>query len=148
MKSQCNNEFYYSSYWGTWSRVLLKRGGEYQYQIELNLTPVNYPSDYACKEAIIRAPWIRKHLTATKESEYTHELPDNVYNAIVSIYGQVKADYLLHHDFLNEIDFNKLLTAYSNGGCSFYCVKLDILSNVPALERIKTEPRLYKPISK
>ena len=106
MLSKSKDWFNFCSYWGTWNRTLLRRGGDYSHQIEISLYPVNkdIPSSWdnflECR--------VRRHCTSPSLSDkYTHHLPDFVYNELVSRYDTAVADMFVHNDLYNAIDWVK-----------------------------------------
>jgi hypothetical protein len=84
--------------------------------VELNLTPIQGHHDWDTRVA---CGVIRRHGTAPDEKDlFVDELPDDVYWNMVANIGLEKADWLLNHDFLPEIDWD-LYEKHNNGGCAF-----------------------------
>lgn len=118
--------FHYSSYWGTWSRILsnIHQGGRV---VEVNLTPTNV---YSCGQkgwddevAGIR---IRVHGTKPdRGDQFAEELPERWVLAMLKHLPPETVGILLHGDILPLIDFEKHKKV-NNGGanladCRFEC---------------------------
>lgn len=107
----------YSNYWRKWSRVLLRMGGDYPEQVELSLQPNN---DFDNEWAAMLECRIRKHRTvATPGDRYTHNLPERVYYELNKVQGTEVADFFVHADIYNMIDweqFKKVDVMWTGGG--------------------------------
>ncbi len=121
MKSLNGDKFIYCKYWQNWSRVLRLKG-RYFGQVEVTLTPINSHSDYAWKEKSFLNINIRQHLTDTKDDIIVDDLPDSVYDDMVSRIGKELTDRLIHEDFLPNIDFEKY-RSLCNGGAPFNLIR-------------------------
>lgn len=109
MISDNKDWFVYSSYWGTWSRVLQRMGGAFHTQIEVDITPIN-PS---IKESWIVIPKVnlREHRTASRSGDiWTHHLPKEVAEMLEEHVSRSQLNLILHKDLLPMInvgEFNK-----------------------------------------
>lgn len=113
--------FVYSSYWGTWSRVLSTNHPNGPF-VEVNLTPIPncYSSGWKNDVAPIR---IRIHGTARGPNDkVTKELPEKIYEQMVKHLGAELANRLLVEDFLSQIDI-ALYNKHCNGGANFENIK-------------------------
>lgn len=127
MKSKNGNKFEYSSYWGTWSRILAPfdtvfHNGHCVGQVEVNVTPTNITSDYSWirhNTVIIRA-----HGTSpSRGDELVEELPEGPMNWILNRVPDPKIQKLiLHADLLPQIDW-ELYHKFNNGGASFFDIQ-------------------------
>lgn len=109
--------YYYSSYWGTWSRVLSNNHPKGPF-VEVNLTPIPccHSSGWENDVAPIR---IRFHGTAREEGDkVTDRLPESIYAQMVEKLGAELVNRLLEEDFLSQIDMG-LYNKYNNGGANF-----------------------------
>lgn len=107
--------FHYSSYWGTWSRVIVP----YNHPdgvIELNLTPVNPNSDWTWSESV--APIIfRRHGTSLdRGDEWTNVLPDYVPERMREHLDVVLVDRLLNEVWIDLLDIAAVKRGRSGGG--------------------------------
>lgn len=115
MLSRNKDIFVRSSYWGTWSRVLLRMGGQYNYQIEVDVTPVNDQFKFSWEQT--KQIRIRKHMTAQAPRDiYTHHLPDNVVELMKEHLSQETVDIILHSDIYNLVDWEKYEDVRTKGG--------------------------------
>lgn len=107
----------FSAYWRKWSRVLLRMGGDYPEQVELSLQPNN---DFDNEWADMLQCRIRKHRTASMPGDlYTHNLPERVYYELSKVQGNEVADFFVHTDIYNLIDwerFNEVERDWTMGG--------------------------------
>lgn len=113
---------HYSGYWHRWSRVLAWDLPDYSPFVEVNLTPI-----HNWQEEVIPVV-IRRHGTARNwGSDYsTNKLPENVFRSLLENVGEALADFLLHGQFLNEIDWAKYERA-CNGGAPLEMIKKNSL---------------------
>jgi hypothetical protein len=125
--------FNWSSYWGTWSRVLHSPGKKHDncelpssfqdYFIEIDLTPVNgWPREeddakYSVHQLDqVRHINIRCHGTSRGKKDKTWgDLPEMVREAMLDNLGYVLTQRLLIEDFLPQIDFS-IYHKHCNGG--------------------------------
>lgn len=127
-KSRTTNGFVYSSYWGTWSRVMYYecRGTQdlkLNYDIpscvavEVNLTAVNPTVGLDWER--VKAITIRAHGTPYgPKDEVTSYLPDYVLERMREWLDEALIERLLHEDFLPHIDWVKH-RQHCNGGAPF-----------------------------
>lgn len=106
MLSKNKDWFVYNSYWRTWSRVLLRRGGDsFPYQIEVNLTPAN---DNKVEWDEIKEVIIRRHCTPAASNDiFTHHLPDDVVQQLEEHFDPDLLEVLLHVDLMKYYDENE-----------------------------------------
>lgn len=106
-------KYHYSSYCGTWSRVL---GRMDFYTVEVDLTPVNGDrGDWGR----VKGVWIRAHCTSRDRRDVDdHILPSDVWNWLGDRVGAEARHRLVTEDFLSQIDWRKYDEA-KNGGCAF-----------------------------
>lgn len=103
MLSNNRDWFMYSSYWGTWNRVLLRMGGDYSNQTEISLQTHN---DYDSEWRDLLQCRIRQHCTVpTPRDTFTHNVPDRVYETLVEKYDRETADFFVHADLYKMIDW-------------------------------------------
>jgi hypothetical protein len=116
VKSRNGDMFIFSSYWGTWSRVL-RAGNASIPTVEVDLTAINPNSDLAWPK--VRAINIREHRTArSAKDELSLALPDYAFDLMKSrMPDQQLLDRLLHEDLLPLIDWQKYQLA-CNGGAA------------------------------
>lgn len=125
--------FHYSSYWGSWSRVLLDHNPErivfgdkirVPEIVELNLTPIRGYSDWDKHVAPIV---FRVHGTARDRADLDErELPPNVLERMKTNLGEKLTQKLLTEDWLAMIDL-ELCQRNSNGGCPLAkCAKIPL----------------------
>lgn len=118
---EVGKKFRYSSYWGTWSRVL-RWQDKNQTQVEVDLTPVNSCWDFQWERT--KRINIREHSTSPgKSDKSTDELPLEVLNKMVSMLGGELVHRLLNEDFLSQIDWDKY-QSICNGGASFNEIRI------------------------
>ena len=125
MFSRNKDIFVYSSYWRTWSRVLLRMGGNFRYQLEVDVTPVNPLFNDSWRET--KNIRIRKHCTVHGPKDiYTHDLPDTVVEEMKKHVSQETVDVILHSDIYNLIDWERFDECHntSGGGVQLFdCIK-------------------------
>lgn len=94
--------FKYSSYWRTYNRVLLRKGGQFHKQIELEMTPVN--PDFPEPWDEVKLAKIRIHSTGPEPfDKYSHHLNENIYAEMVKHIGEVIADFIFNYDIWDKI---------------------------------------------
>lgn len=115
------SKFHYSSYWGTWSRVLGNRPDYTFYTVELDLTPINGDSG---NWARVRDIWVRAHCTSRdKKDQETSRLPVEIWSLLGNRVGGDVRHMLVTHDFIPLIDWARF-DERCNGGCAFQeCAK-------------------------
>lgn len=108
--------FIYSSYWGTWSRVLSERHPNGPF-VEVNLTPIPHchSSEWQNDVAPIK---IRFHGTYNRSDKVVNELPAPIREEMVKNLGEELTNRLLTEDFLSHIDI-ELYHKFNNGGADF-----------------------------
>lgn len=125
MFSRNKDIFVYSSYWRTWSRVLLRMGGKFNYQLEVDVTPINdhFVSSWVPTESIR----IRKHCTVHGPKDiYTHDLPDTVVKQMEEYLSQDVINIILHSDIYNLVDwelYDSIRNVKGGGIMLFACIK-------------------------
>lgn len=106
------------SYFRTWRRVLIRGGGDFNHQVEIQLTPIN---NSEADWDTVKNVWITRHdvrYSAFKDTSlWTHNLPEEVYSDMVANLGQPHAAFLFNADIYSLIDWNKF-GLNNNGGCS------------------------------
>jgi len=111
--SKLTTKFHYSSYWGSWSRVLSHEGNCY---VEVNLTTIPNCSSSSWEDDVAEVV-IRRHYTARRHGDIdTDELPRDIHEAMIEHLGKEMTISLLGSDFLPEIDWEKY-HKHCNGGC-------------------------------
>lgn len=94
------------SYWRNVSRVLQRKGGKYEHQIEISLSPTNRDDE---SWLLLGQARIRKHMTtADVKDEFSHHFPDYLEDELTRRLGKSIANVLLHVNLLSEIDPIKL----------------------------------------
>jgi hypothetical protein len=128
MKSNNDNPFVYSSYWGTWSRLLLSRSKgteelftkygvpDYVHEVEVDCGAVNPQFKDGWK--IVQDVNIRAHCTSRgKKDTISINLPDEAYWTLVrNVQDDLQVYKILHLDLLPIIDWD-LYRKNDNGGC-------------------------------
>lgn len=127
MMNQLKDWIDYSSYWNTYNRVLLRKGGIYTEQIELELTPINDEWDEVklCK--------IRKHRTSMGPGDkISHHLHPDIFALMEEKLGYHLAHFIFHYDIYTKLtDYHArrnwyLLDRYVfNGGGGIPLVLID-----------------------
>jgi hypothetical protein len=108
--------FRYSSYWGTWSRVLRRSSGGGDETVEVDLTAVNPHSDLQWPRVL--SCNIRAHRTALASNDIVcRSLPKHAVDLMHSRMDLETFDKLMHHDLLPLIDWEKYHKA-CNGGAA------------------------------
>ena len=109
--------FVYSSYWRTWSRLLLN-DFDTNKCVELNLTPVG-----ASGWPRVATENIRRHMTKRLANDkIVWVLPKEVEQACREHLGDKLFDKMLTYDYLSEIDW-KAYDEASNGGAPFASIQ-------------------------
>lgn len=136
MLSNNKDWFYKDSYFHIWHRVILRGGGDqYPHQVSIPLTALNLDSksDWA-DVSQVRIVRTEPRYAAFKDTgTWTHHLPDEVYEMMVTNIGKQKADFLVHADILPIIDWD-VWARYNNAGCF-----LDICQRRTSWQFIKNE---------
>ncbi|UQT02736.1 hypothetical protein YUBABA_00950 [Serratia phage vB_SmaM-Yubaba] len=108
MESKNKDWFKYDKYWRQWSRVICRGGGDFNYEIEIILTPLNGTTAEWSDLAKIQIHRHDVRYSAFKnDNHYTHVLPENVYEQMVRNISRNKLDILLHSDILPLIDWEE-----------------------------------------
>lgn len=133
MFSRNKDIFVYSSYWRTWSRVLLRKGGKFNYQLEVDVTPINeqYKESWEQTKNIR----IRRHCTAHGPRDvYTHDLPDEVVESMKEHISQDAIDVIIHSDLYNLIDWERFDDVHNAGGGGVHL--LDCIKTITPIFRL------------
>ncbi|UIS25132.1 hypothetical protein PQC65_gp194 [Aeromonas phage pAEv1810] len=133
MFSRNKDIFVYSSYWRTWSRVLLRMGGKFNYQLEVDVTPINeqYKESWEQTKNIR----IRRHCTVHGPRDiYTHDLPDEVVESMKEHISQETIDVILHSDLYNMIDWERFDDVHNAGGGGVHL--LDCIKTITPIFRL------------
>lgn len=102
MLNQQKDWMEFSSYWGTYNRVLLRQGGIFSEQIELSLTPVN--PDFPDTWDQVKLCRIRKHCTARGVRDtISHHISDNLYRHMEENMGEVLTDFIFNYDIYSKL---------------------------------------------
>jgi hypothetical protein len=112
VQSQNGDMFHYSSYWGTWSRVLRTSSGGGDDTVEVDLTAVNlqWPRVLACN--------VRSHRTMCARNDILcRSLPAHVVDLMHKRMSMETFDQLVHADLLSLIDWDKY-NKVCNGGAA------------------------------
>lgn len=135
-RSRNNNAFVYSSYWGSWSRVLFHEsdkklarqyGLESNTWIELDLTAIN-PHDISGWRDGVQYANIRCHSTTRGDRDrIVGTLPGHVVKRMREFLTEDCVQKLLHADYLPYIDFEKGRKV-NNGGFKFADATKDFMS--------------------
>lgn len=115
MQSKNKDWFHFSSYWRTWSRVILRGGGTFSHQVAIPLTPVNDTAgewDEIKRISIIRTDM--RYGIPDKKDIWTHELPEEAYRELSLVVGKAQADFMIHSSLMDLIDWNDF-NRYSDG---------------------------------
>ena len=114
--------FHYSSYWGTWSRVLSTSDPNGPF-VEVNLTPTNgWNRGYSFEDDVSRIR-IRFHGTVRdRNDKVVPVLPDYVKEGMIKHLGAELTERLLTEDFYSQIDY-VLYRKHCNGGALFDQIK-------------------------
>lgn len=133
MKSKNKDWFRYNRYWRTWERVLVRGGGDYTHQVAVPLVPVNdIDSEWnEIREVSITRTDVRYAYAAKagKDIQWTHELPDDVYDRMVEKLGKEKADFLVHADIYKLVDWNEYAKYGGTVTTSLYLCRRDLSIN-------------------
>ena len=111
---------HYSSYWGTWSRILTYNGvsipqGKLGPYIEVNLSPMGGISSGNWEKEVFPII-VRAHGTmADKGDRWASRLPEEVHQKAIEKIGSLRLEALLYWNFLAEIDWEKYRQV-CNGG--------------------------------
>lgn len=106
MRSNNKDWFHYSYYWRCWSRVILRGGGEFDYEVSIPITPINdFDSEWEEVSKVMIGKRDVRFSIPDKKDIWTHELPDEVFQKIQSKVGTGTANVLIHADVLNIIDW-------------------------------------------
>lgn len=120
VRSKNNNVFVFSSYWNTWSRVLVEMDSHGQaHTVEVNLTALG-SSDWIKTESIN----IRRHVTSRdRNDKFVGTLPAKAVEYMREHMSDEIVERLLHEDFLPQIDWS-LYSKHCNGGAQFDLIKI------------------------
>lgn len=133
MFSRNKDIFVRSSYWGTWSRVLLRMGGNFRYQLEVDVTPVNPQFKHSWLET--KNVRIRKHCTSHGPKDiYTHDLPDIVVDQMKEHVSQEAIDVIIHSDLYNLIDWERFDDVHNSSGGGVHL--LDCIKTITPIFRL------------
>lgn len=150
-RSKNNNVFVYSSYWGTWSRVLyhesdraLKQRYDLPYSpwIELDLTAINPTTINNWSDKVQHAN-IRCHSTTRGDKDkIVGTLPGHVVQLMRRNLTEDCVQKLLHEDYLPYIDFEKGRKA-CNGGFHFADATKDFMTERQNLASLDAGPGVF-----
>ena len=116
VQSQNGDMFHYSSYWGTWSRILRVSSSGGDETVEVDLTAVNPHSDLQWPRVL--ACNIRAHRTARDTNDLIcKSLPRHAVDLMHSRMDLETFEQLMHHDLLPLIDWDKY-NKVCNGGAA------------------------------
>ena len=105
MFNQQKDWIYYSSYWGKYNRVLLRRGGEFREQVEIDLTPINPDIRFGWDE--LKLVEVRYHTTHTDPFNYSHHLPETIFREMEKRVGSELAEFIFNADIFDRINNNR-----------------------------------------
>lgn len=84
----------YNSYWRTFNRVLIRKGGDFSKQLEVNLTPSLSWEDESWRNVGVMA--LRLHTTpASTTDTICHTLPNYVYDDMAKHLGEDLAEFVM-----------------------------------------------------
>lgn len=123
VRSNNNNVFVRSSYWGAWSRILSEGTPHNNGRtVEVNITAINGRTDFDWASTLKIN--IREHCTMrSKDDLFVGTLPEHVIAHMREWMDQPLMDRLLHEDFLPQIDW-ALYRKHNNGGAPFELIKI------------------------
>lgn len=107
-------KFVYSSYWRTWSRLVVTVG---MHHVEVNMTPINGwgSNTERCKSVNVRC-----HNTAREWNDVVADtLPDNVLAECNEHLGPEVTAFIASANFIELVDWTRY-NQLCNGGASFY----------------------------
>ena len=112
MLSNNKDWFVRSSFGNNYSRTLLRMGGEFLHQIDISVEPINdYPDEW---EQLLECR-IRKHMTHEDPQHFSHAVPQSIHEILTGKFDQDVADFLIHEDIYNMIDWGKFRDAENSG---------------------------------
>lgn len=120
----------YSSYWGTYSRVLQYPiwnhfDQKHFLMIEVNITPVNGLHATQSEWDRCRDINIRRHGTQIDgKDRFTDVIPLDWFNLLGERWGEARRDFILYGNILELIDWVKY-NKHNNGGCPLEKCLLD-----------------------
>ena len=133
MISRNKDIFVYSSYWRTWSRVLLRMGGSFNYQLEVDVTPINEQYKESWEQT--KNVRIRRHCTVHGPRDvYTHHLPDVVIDNMKEHISQNTIDVILHSDLYNLVDWERFDDVHNASGGGVHL--LDCIKTITPIFRL------------
>lgn len=105
--------FHYSKYWGTFTRVLsFPEENQFKEYIELNLIPVNgITGDWDIEVEPIMIRHFKPDEIRLKRDVFYLELPEPAEILMIENIGPELASRLIHDNFMDQIDLNKLFAA-------------------------------------
>lgn len=103
MQSKNKDWFFYNGF--SWSRVILRGGGDYRFQVAIKLTDKNFGPIELREVLISHTHW--SELIQTGKDIWTHELPDHVYKHLEESYSKDRLNTLLHADLYPLIDWDR-----------------------------------------
>lgn len=103
MQSKNKDWFFYNGF--SWSRVILRGGGDYRFQVAIKLTDKNFGPVELCEVLISHTHW--SELIQTDKDVWTHELPEHVYKHLEESYNRDRLNTLLHADLYPMIDWER-----------------------------------------
>lgn len=103
MQSKNKDWFFYNGF--SWSRVILRGGGDYRFQVAIKLTDKNF-GPVELREVLISHTHASELIQTTKDI-WTHELPEHVYKHLEESYSRDRLNTLLHADLYPMIDWDR-----------------------------------------
>lgn len=103
MQSKNKDWFHFNGY--NWSRVLLRAGGDYRFEVKVALTSLDQ-TNIKLREVLIAHTHLSEVMVHEKEI-WTHELPEAVYAQLQEQYSRDRLNTLLHADLYPMIDWDR-----------------------------------------
>lgn len=103
MQSKNKDWFYYNGY--SWSRVILRGGGDFRFQVAVRLTDKNF-GPMELREVLISHVYYSEVIQTDKDV-WTHTLPEHVYKHLEESYSRDRLNTLLHADLYPLIDWER-----------------------------------------
>lgn len=120
MQSKNKDWFFYNGF--SWSRVILRGGGDYRFQVAIKLTDKNFGPIELREVLISQTHW--SELIQTSKDIWTHELPEHVYKHLQESYSRDRLNTLLHADLYPLIDWERHRKANKKYVPLEECIKL------------------------
>lgn len=108
MQSKNKDWFKRGDYFRNWSRVLIRGGGDYTHQVEVQLTPVNDNFSEWLETSVIMIHRHNVTYSAFKDRNlWTHELPEEIADKMNEHLSKEIVNLLLHADLYPLIDWER-----------------------------------------